>query len=454
MRSVPTHRPSRQRRIAVVLTAVPLGLALTGPARADPPWSTPRTVGPGGFELQRLVVGTHGASLTYGYGRTPVLVPVAADGAPGRTRNAAQVRDVGGYGDRVVYLRSPTRAGTPGVSFGDLGARSLGALHRVARAGEDAEDLTVGPGGHVLVPLSSGVSDEEESYLVAAARYRFTWSAPGRRSRWSSVALPGRAGLLAAAIDRRGDAVLLLQRATTRGYLVTARTLRLRTGRLGPERTLDRTTRDSIDGSVAVDDHGGAVLAWGMQDGGEEADHPYVVRAAFRRRGTTAFTRATTLDPGGTRERPGGRPYAAMDASGRATVAWTQAIGELDGPTSPRLAVATRAARFGPRTELLPEGYVSGLAVHDGTTVVAVTGSAVPFAPTTNSLDAPPPTVAGVAVRRGAGSFGPIEPVATPTPRDRGGLLVGGSSVGFRAVWNGARSADRDALRWASRLPD
>ncbi|MDO9410554.1 hypothetical protein [Patulibacter sp.] len=448
-------RPPRSavgaRALVALAAAVPLGLALAGPAAADAPWSAPRTVGPG-VELDRVVVGTGGASLAFGYGGAPQLLPVAADGTPGRVRRVPNVSALGAYGNRAVLLRTAGRRGPEGVSFADLGARSLGPLHRVARAGEGAEGLAVGRGGHALVVLGSGGRTEDESPEPLASRLRLSWSTPGRRPRPSSLALAGRADLLAAAVDRRGAATLLLERVTATGdRVVLARTVDLRTRRLGPERRLDRTALDTINGSVAVDDRGGAVLAWGMQDGGEEADRPYVVRGAFRRRGTTAFTRAATLDPGGTRERPGGVPQTAMDDDGRATVAWTQATGELGGPTSPRAAVATRTARFGPTTELLPEGYVSDVAVRGDTTVVALTGSALPFDPVAESIDAPPPTVAGVVVRRGAGPLGAVEPVASAIPGDRGALLLGAGAAGFRAVWEGARAAGRDALRWAAR---
>ncbi|MEV4419169.1 hypothetical protein AB0L40_04240 [Patulibacter sp. NPDC049589] len=450
MRSASPHPSRRSRSVVVAFAVVPLALAVAGPAAADSPWSSPKTVGPSGIELNQFVVGTHGASLVYGYGSDSELVPVSAAGRPGKVRRVPNVSEISGSGDRAVYLRSATRDGPQGVSFGDLGARSLGALHLVTRGKELAEDLVVGPGGHVLVVVAAK-TPPDEGITSANERYRLAWSTAGHRSRWSSLPVPGRAALLDATLDRRGAGVLLLQHATRTGYVVAARTFDLRTRRLGPERTLDHTKYDSIDGSVSVDEHGGAVLAWGIQDGGEEADHPYVVRAAFRRRGRTTYTSAVTLDPGGTRERPGGVPQTAMDDQGRAAVAWTQAIGELDGPTSPRVAVATRTDRFGPTTALLPEGYVNLIAVHGGTTAVSVTGSAVAFDPKTNSLDAPPPTVAGVAFRRDAGPFGAIEPVATATPGDRGGLLIDSGTTGFRAVWEGARAENKPALRWASR---
>jgi hypothetical protein len=448
--NITSRIPSRRSRTAIIALAVPLVLAGAGPAAADPPWSAPTTVGPGTIELGRLVVGTHGAALAFGDGQVPEVVPISAAGKPGTVRRVPNVAAISASGDQAVYLRSSSDEGRQGVSFGDLGATSLGPLHVTTRGKELAENLVVGAGGHVLVVVASR-TPPDEPITSASERYRLAWSTAGHRSRWSSLPIPGRALLLDATVDRSGAGVLLLQHATRAGYVVAARTFDLRTRRLGPERTLDRTKLDSIDGSVSVDDHGGAVLAWGAQDGGEEADHPYVVRAAFRRRGTTRFMPAVTLDPGGTRERPGGVPHAAMDDEGRASVAWTQAIGELDGPTSPRVAVATRTARFGPTTELLPEGSVSDITVHGATTAVSVTGSAEPFDPRTNSIDAPPPTVAGVAFRRGAGAFGAIEPVATATPGDRGGLLVDAGPAGFRAVWEGARAQNEPALRWASR---
>jgi len=433
----------------IATCVVPLVLALPAGAAAAPPWSAPVSVGPRGVEVSNVVVGRSGASLTYGYGSVPTLFPVSATGVPGRARRAPNVTAVGAYGNRAVFVRSETRNGREGVSFGDLGARSLGRLHPLTRGKEGAELLDVGPAGHVLVAAVTG-EQGEDSFEAARSRNRLVWSAPGRRSRWPSLSLPGRATLLAAAIDRRGDGVLLLQRGTAAGdYVIAARTVRLRSGRVGPERRLDRTKLDLISGSVSVDDRGGAVLAWGMQDGGEEADRAYIVRAAFRRRTTTSFTPTVTLDGGGTAERPGGGPQAVMDGDGRATVAWTQAVGDLGGPTVPRAAVATRTTRFGAVADLLPQGYVSDAASVGDTTLVGVTGTTAPIDPSV--AEAPPATVAGVVVRRGAAALSPVEPVASTTPGDPGGLSLGGGPNGFRAVWDGAKSPGKAALRWASR---
>jgi hypothetical protein len=58
------------------------------------------------------------------------------------------------------------------------------------------------------------------------------------------------------------------------------------------------------------------LIAWGTQDGGEQADRPWIVRAATLAPGARRFSKAQTLDPGRGINRP--HPEAGAGSSGSA----------------------------------------------------------------------------------------------------------------------------------------
>lgn len=441
--------------LAATAAAVPLAAAalfLVAPATSAAPWTPPVTVGPAGMELYGAVSGASG-TLAAGYGVRggTDLVPVTPAGRGGRTRRAGTVIGVGAFADRAVFLRSSDGGRRVGLSVGDLGAGSLGH-ERVLHRGSSADaSLAVGPGGQTLVAL--GVDgDEEDGDELQNERVRLTWSTDRRRRRWRSLPLPGRTDVLDMAVDARGTAILLLQRGQADETPVTARTLDLRRGRLGPERTLDRPNRDWLWGSIATDATGRAVLAWGAQDGGEEADRRMVVKAAFRRRGTDRFGAAQTLDPGGAIERTAGGPYAAMDGAGNATVAWSQTIDDPADPAGgetqsvPRASTAVADRPFGRFRTLLPQGTVGDAAATATTTLVAVTADARPAA---EGGGASTPGVSGVLVREGAAELGTFEPVTGADPRDAEPLELTAGPAGFRAFW--VRAGRGGRLRSAAR---
>jgi hypothetical protein len=433
---VPSPRPFLAAAFAAVLASIP-----TSPSVAAP-WSPPASVGPPDTELHTLVTGTSGSTIAAGYGAEgDDLQPIGPTGVPGRLRATRTGRGVGVYGDRAVILHRSDDFRRVTVSFGDLGARSLGRERTLHRGRPVDPTLAVGPRGHVLVAL--GVDGPRAGDDFAGERVRLTWSAARATRRWRTRTLPGRTEVLAVGVDRAGTAVLLLQRPTPAGYgyRVVARTLALGSGRLGPERTLDRTTRDDLTGTVAINDGGDAVLAWGAQDGGEQADRPFVVRAAVRRRGSTRFGRGQTLDAGGAAERPGPGPVAAVDDAGNALVGWTQALG---GERSvPRAATATAGRRFGRRRNLLATGYVGDAVSWRDTAVLSVAG----YAPRGSA------PVGGVVTRRAAGALGAVEPLPTTGPEDVDAALLTAGPTGLRAVWDGS-GPDGPALRFSLRALD
>src|SRR5204863_187400 len=71
----------------------------------------------------------------------------------------------------------------------------------------------------------------------------------------------------------------------------------------------------------AVTGRGRVVVAWGTQDGGEQADRPWIVRAATLAPGARRFSKAQTLDPGQGIGEAVGAVVLAVAADGRATAA-------------------------------------------------------------------------------------------------------------------------------------
>lgn len=449
---------SRARRARILLLTGAALLAPASSAGADPPWTPPATAFSAPVDEEIGLSGT--LDVLQGTGG-PFLVRQGAtrlrafrtDGRAVRTRRVPGLVDSEAWGDRAVHLLD--RRGRVTVHVGDLAARALGRP-RVVPGARSADGLVVGPRGDVLVIESRDVATADEDGLGddGSARVVLHARARGTATRWRSATLPGRARLLAAAVDARGEATILAQRTQDDGRRrIVGRVLTLRTGRPGPERTLQQSGYDLVDGTVAVDARGGAVLAWGGQDGGEEPDEPYVVRGTFRRRGTTAFARARTLDPGGTETRAWRPPVAAMDGAGRATVGWTAPVGGstgfADGPQAPRVAVGTVRDAFGRTTTLLPTGAIRSVVAAGPTTAVSYSGSPLPLDPEADT--APARTVLGVAVRAGSGALGVPEragsvgPGDAPTPR-----LVGAGHV-IRALWDGPRDGRNVPLRTSVR---
>lgn len=412
------------------------------------PWTTVALPARTADEASTVVAEADGTTLVADAvgvrGSTATLLPVAADGRLGPVRRVPGLLAVAGWGDRAVLLRGTSDGRRVGVSSGPLDARTPGPETVLHRGGASTPLLAAGPEGDVLVAISDGGPSLDAGY--AGTRIALHWTGPGRD--WAGLALPGRQQLLASAVDARGVATLLLERtgavprssATGRAtggppHLVTSRTLDLRSGRLGPERTLARSTPDLVDGSIASNARGDAVLAWGAQDGGEEADQKYVVRVALRF--GDRFTTTRTLDASGDRERPGVGPVTAMDDAGGATVAWTQAYdtADFDVRVVPRIATASGPGRFGPHRDLLRSGRVGAAAASGTTTLVALTGSRGRHVVTRDGYPAKS-DVGGVVVRSGGLAVGPLEPVGRASVV--GGPEVGltGGPAGLRAVWD------------------
>jgi hypothetical protein len=201
------------------------------------------------------------------------------------------------------------------------------------------------------------------------------------------------------------------------------------------------------DLAAAFTPAGGAVLAWGTQDGGEEANQPWVVRAATISPALRRWTTPQVLDPGQIAERPVGTVAAAGLPDGSLAVAWSSVTG---GPASllhpVRVAIASRSGRFGAPSTPASDGAVGSLAAA-GDGRLLVTWSTVPQYAMPGGA---PPTQAMAAVRApGGAGFGTPEPladadVASPPVAT---FLRDGRAV---AVW-AARPAGQDPSRGVGR---
>jgi hypothetical protein len=164
------------------------------------------------------------------------------------------------------------------------------------------------------------------------------------------------------------------------GNVVRAR-IRIRNRGFGPVMRVGRGDED-VRSVAAISNGGRSIVAWGSQDGGEEANKPWIVRAARLSRGGRRFSPAQTLDPGAGINRPEGRIALGFTPGGKATIAWSS-VGT--GGLFPVMAAeATTGGRFGPAQQLAPSGAVGAVAVRgDGAAVVAwsaLAGSQQPIA--------------------------------------------------------------------------
>lgn len=168
---------------------------------------------------------------------------------------------------------------------------------------------------------------------------------------------------LTAAISSDGRAVVV-----DAGLVVRAR-VRTRNGRFGPIMRVGRGN-ESTQVAAAISNGGQTIVAWGSQDGGEEANKPWIVRSARLRRGARRFSATQTLDPGSAIARPEGNIALAFTPGGKATVAWSAVTTRNTFPVM--AAAAKRGGRFGAPQRLVPSGAVGGVAVRaDGAAVVA-----------------------------------------------------------------------------------
>lgn len=176
-----------------------------------------------------------------------------------------------------------------------------------------------------------------------------------------------------------GDLLVAYQRSISRRG-VTERRVEARVRRAGhgwgrPQRLGASSGFSQI--SVAAAPNGRMLVAWGTQDLGEEANRPWIVRAAQRPAGPRTFGATQDLELGEDRharafERPAGRVAAALAPDGTATVAWSGIAGARFPSTFPaRVATAGPSRRFTSPQTLSPNAAVGDVTSDDrGRTLV------------------------------------------------------------------------------------
>lgn len=404
--------------LRTALTATMLVLATGGSAHAAAPWSPPIDLGPpaNGADAVGLAFSPRGAGLlSWKLGQSSFVAALRGDGTLGRrSRLPADLAAGPVLPAGTPPAIRPRSAGTIVVM------RRLLPSRRTAATSPPAHDRTrlswalVGADGTVgrvrtlttarclICQVTLAVNWLGDAIAVwrepggTRASYRRRggrFGTPGTVFRGQNGQYPD----LTVAMDGDGRALVV-----DAGEVVRAR-MRGRDGRL---RRVMRVGRGngSVRASAAFSNGGQAIVAWGSQDGGEEANEPWVVCAARLRRGAGRFSVTQTLDAGSARNRPEGRIALAFTPGGRATAAWSSV-----GPrgTFPVMAAAARnGGRFGQPQQLAPSGAVGAVAVRaDGAAVVVwsrLVGSQQP--------------VQVFASVRGAGgtTFGAPEEVAAP----------------------------------------
>jgi hypothetical protein len=424
-------------------------VALAGPAQAAGPWSAPVDVGPPSdyVEAPRLAFSPAGTGLVgwlmrlggepgaiggpiqgHNDGYSGRIAPLGSSGAPGPVRTlpdsiaAGPALDATGRG---LVLRTLVLSCDPNCAYrrkrmtwSNVSRNgTVGRAHRLATATmTDPPALAVDARGDAVAAWSEYRPPAGRRELWGSFRIRAAWR-PARAAFGRPVTLLTTQaldyehnGAVSAAIGRSGRAVVVFadvrERPGRDRRLVLAWTHGSRGGfsrRLvvGPHAGFTRM-------ASAVTDRGRAFVAWGTQDGGEQADKPWVVRAATLAPGDRRFSKAQTLDPGRGVNRPVGVIALAVDADGGATAAWSgvrwRSYTDFSFPVT--TATSDRQGRFARATEIAPFGAVGDVAVRaDGAAIVT-------WAQTAGQVLT---GQASAAVRpAGAQSFGAPEAIAEP----------------------------------------
>jgi hypothetical protein len=440
-----------------LLLAALFALALVAPARAAAPWSTPVDVGPPGdyVEAPSLAFSPTGTGLA---GWLVRAQPPGSGGLPGAF-NVNYQGDNDGYTSRLAALGAGATLGTPRVvpdivvagpaldgagrglllrshilssdpnghrrqrvTWASVTAHGLiGQSHPLVTATlSDPPSLVVDARGDAVAAWSEYRPPKTPQALWGSFRIRAAWRRAGHAFGSPVTLFVTQAldyehnGAVTAAIGRTGRAIVVFPDAheTRHGNrrFVYAWT-RTAGSRFGPTLTVGRQAGFARVGA-AVTDQGRAIVAWGTQDGGEEANRPWTVYAAALAPDARRFGATQTLDPGAGVERPFGGVALATGPGGRATVAWSAVRGSGAGLSFPAMtATSDPTGRFAPAQTLAPSGAVGGVAVRRRDGAAIVTWANVVGIQQTNQAMA--------AVRpAGSATFGAPEAIADPDVAD------------------------------------
>jgi len=390
-------------RLAIALTGLVL---LPAPALAAAPWSEPVTITAASPQVaeQAITIGANGRAVlsarlttqaqgfpTRGFSR---LFGQQADGGfVGRARLVLAAPPVAYGASRLALLRLPLAKGNATSADLDDPATSMGYSF-----GRCCGPLEVEPGAYRRLTTRA---DRFSGTIAASARgdVAAAWieHLPGRDHLVVAVRRPGQpfgrpsviggSGFFSSASiawGANGDLLVAYQRSISRRGRPTDRRVEARVRRAGHSwgaaQRLGASSGFS-DISTAAAANGRMVVAWGTQDGGEEANTPWIVRAAVRQAGPHRFRSAQALEVSeGDDERPAGEVAAAMAPDGTATVAWSSIAGASRPHTFPlRAATADASLRFAAPQTLHPNAAAHDVAMDArGTTVVAWSTLAIP----------------------------------------------------------------------------
>jgi hypothetical protein len=391
------RRPPLHALLALLIAAAP--------AAAAPPWSSPVDIGPPADYV--LSPGLRFSHRGVGLATWQVRAQPAGAGALPGAIGVIQDQPNDGVTSRALALGVPAAkvqqlpdsiAAGPvfqddgrGLVLRTLALSSDGDGNRRQRVAWSAvgRNGTIGRAQAITTATLGGVPTLAEDHSgnaiagwseLVRGRYRIraSWR-PAGKAFGGPVTLyttdaPGyaRNGAVAVAIGREGRAFvafadLRVNRRTDRKRLLAwTRTPRRGFGAAmvaGPH-------SDAADIALAVTDHGRAFVAWGTQDGGEEANTPWILRAATLAPRATRFSTPQLVDRGTNDHRPAGGLRLAVDPRGRVTLAWSSV---RDNGGFPVFAARTAAAgaRFGAPQQIAPMGALGGLAEReDGAAVV------------------------------------------------------------------------------------
>ena len=385
-------------RLATTLAAV--ALLPAAPALADPPWSAPATITAGipavseptiGFGSSGLAVlsarlsteanGFPSHGFTRLFGQQPgggfagrARLALAAPPAPYGASRLALLRVPLAEGDRTIRDSDDPRSSL-GYSYGRSGGPlevSVEAYRRfTTQADKFSGAIAATARGDAIAAWVEHLRGRD--HLVAAVR-----RAGGAFGRPAVIGGTGTFSDVSVAVSPQGDLLVAYQRSTrSSARSPVVRRVEARVRRAGhnwgtPQRLGASSGFSVIDTAAA--EGGRMVVAWGTQDGGEEANTPWIVRAAVRASGPHAFHTASELERTQGIERPAGTVATALAPDGTATVAWSGIAGASFPHIYPaRVATATPgAARFGAMQTLSPSAAVGDVAVDDGGTALVV----------------------------------------------------------------------------------
>lgn len=381
--------------LGATLLGAGFAIPAAAPAVASAPWSAPVTITNGtprlaeptiAFSDQRALLSarltsstgvvSNGSSRLFGqqpdgsFTTSGPLVLAAPPVAFGRTRIALLRLPIAeGNGTLADLDRPRSSLGANLGHTGGPGQADAGAYRRVATGANRSGAIAASQRGEVAAVWVEHLAGRD--HLVVALR-------KSSNTKFGTPKVIAGSGFISSpsvAYSAGGDLLVAYQRSTSRpGHPirgVEARVQRAGHG-WGKAQRLGASSGQS-DISTAAAPSGRMVVAWGTLDGGEEANTPWIVRAAQRRPGPHAFNATQTLDTSQSISWPAGRVAAAIEPDGTATVAWSSITGPRGAMTYPaRVATAYRSLAFAAAQTLSPNAAVGDVAMSDQATALVL----------------------------------------------------------------------------------